>query len=129
MDLTSLKRLAEAATPGPWEAAHAGQGSFGGKFVITEHFVRRPGDDIAIVADVIEPGSGAPSAENASYIAALSPDKLLKLIAVVEAARASTDVFEEATGYVGCSAFSPSMESECKTALAALRSALKELDK
>jgi hypothetical protein len=69
-------------TPGPWEAAHAGQGSFGGKFLITEHFVRRPGDDVAIAADVIDPESGAPSEANARLIAA-APALLEALQAVI----------------------------------------------
>ena len=80
-------------TPGPWERVHAGQGSFGGKFLITEWFVRRPGDDVAIAADVIDPETGTPSEANARLIAA-APDLLVALQAVVSVADRKTYEFD-----------------------------------
>lgn len=66
-------------TPGPWEVAEAGSWK-GGKRTSTEYFVRRPGDDVAIASDIIDPANDdAPSEANARLIAA-APDLLEALI-------------------------------------------------
>lgn len=64
-------------TPGPWEVAEAG-GYESGHFHLDEYFVRRPGDDVAIAADIIDPDIGEPSKTNAELIAA-APDLLAAL--------------------------------------------------
>ena len=83
-DLQELKRLALAATPGPWQSAYAGCGTKAG-FKVTEYFVRRPGDDFAIAADIVDPDM-EPSSANADYIAASDPQTILALIDRVERA-------------------------------------------
>jgi len=64
-----------AHTPGPWEMAEAGSWK-DGKRTSTEYFVRRPGDDVAIASEIIDPANDdAPSEANARLIAA-APDLL-----------------------------------------------------
>ena len=59
-----------AHTPGPWEMAEAGSWA-GGKRTSMEYFVRRPGDDVAIASEIIDPANDdAPSEANAQLIAA-----------------------------------------------------------
>lgn len=59
-----------AHTPGPWEMAEAGSWA-GGKRTSMEYFVRRPGDDVAIASEIIDPANDdAPSEANARLIAA-----------------------------------------------------------
>ena len=55
-------------TPGPWEVAHGGS-YHRGEMVSEEWFVRRPDDDVAIAADIIEPYDSKPSKANARLIA------------------------------------------------------------
>lgn len=65
-------------TPGPWEVATAivdGQ--------VVEYFIRRPGDDIAIAADIIDPKTERPSAAIAALLAD-APDLLAVAIAAEE---------------------------------------------
>lgn len=59
-------------TKGPWEVAHA-QMRLDGRVTVPEIFVRRPGDDVAIASDVIDPATELPSEANARLIAA-APD-------------------------------------------------------
>jgi len=77
--------LEAGPTPGPWEDASAGSGKRGEPFKINEYFVRRPGDDIAIAADIINPESAAPSEENAVYIAACNPAAMTAVLAHIDA--------------------------------------------
>lgn len=69
-------------TSGPWEVdeAHSGKG---GKLILAEVFVRRPGDDVSIAADIVDPETGEPSHANARLISA-APDLLFVLSALVE---------------------------------------------
>ena len=83
IDTSKLRELALAATPGPWEAADAGSYD-NGKTVIDEHFVRRPGDDVAIAADILDPETCDPSKANAAYIAAANPQAVLDLLDEIE---------------------------------------------
>jgi hypothetical protein len=55
-------------TPGPWEVAHGGSYNRG-EMVSEEWFVRRPDDDVAIAADIIDPYDSKPSEANARLIA------------------------------------------------------------
>jgi hypothetical protein len=65
-------------TPGPWEIAEAGSWK-DGKRTSTEYFVRRPGDDVAIASEIIDPANNdEPSEANARLIAA-APDLLAEL--------------------------------------------------
>jgi len=81
--MSELKRLAEAATPGPWVVNSAGSAKRGEPFKVTEFYVYAPKvqDDTAICADVIDPVTQEPSEANAAYIAAASPDAILNLLA------------------------------------------------
>lgn len=79
MNIEELKRLAEAATPGPWEYTHAGRGD-NGKFLITEYFVFIDDEDTAIAACILDPKTSRPSKGNAAYIAAANPAAILELI-------------------------------------------------
>lgn len=88
-DHNELRALALAATPGPWEYSTAGLGATDGSFILTEHFVRRPGDDVAIAAEIINPDDCKTSEDNAAYIAAANPATVLALLDEVEAAHAS----------------------------------------
>ncbi len=56
-----------------------------GKRTSTEYFVRRPGDDVAIASDIIDPANDdAPSEANARLIAA-APDLLEALEGIMSA--------------------------------------------
>ena len=67
-ELERLEKLERAATAAPWEMARASSFSEG-KVNCVECFVRRPGDDVSICADVIDPNSDKPSGETAAFIA------------------------------------------------------------
>jgi len=90
MNIEELKRLAEAATPGPWEYDH-GCIADNGKAIISEYFVRLDGDDVSIAADIIDPESCRPSKSNAAYIAAANPAAVLELIAEIDRLRKAND--------------------------------------
>ena len=53
---------------------------------MTEHFVRRPGDDVAIAAEILNPDDCKTSEDNAAYIAAANPATVLALLDETEAA-------------------------------------------
>jgi hypothetical protein len=81
----TLRELAEAATPGPWFAENGlflnenwavGAGGIGG--LVAEIWTREQSDDAA------EEGRDA---ADAAYIAAASPDVVLRLLAIEEAAQ------------------------------------------
>ena len=93
-DLARLRALAEAATAGPWRAMrngnqyiHVGEGEHGNKLVGTSRIVEleRPWNPYAGRKDDPEVVR-LPNAD-ADYIAALSPDVALALLAEVEAGR------------------------------------------
>lgn len=75
MNTTELKKLAEAATPGPWHLDDCGY-----MFIIS-----KPGDGY-ITRNVCRMDSSTMSAfsqkANAAYIAAANPDAILKLLAI-----------------------------------------------
>ena len=81
MKLTELESVAKAATPGPWTAKDAEDG-FG---------VAYDGDEVANLCQcIVVPranGMLAHPRKDALYIAAMSPDVALKLIAVAQAAK------------------------------------------
>lgn len=56
-------------TKGPIELSSAGHGSKGG-IVLDEYFVRVPGDDVALAADIVDPATGKPSEANARRLVA-----------------------------------------------------------
>ena len=70
--------MGDKHTPGKWEVAWGGY--FDGE---REVFVRRPEDDVAIAAKIIDPDTEAPSAANARLIAA-APELLEALERVVD---------------------------------------------
>lgn len=91
MDLDELERVARAATPGPWEFNMAGTGGRDGKLIYNEVYVYAPDcgvDDIAVASDIADPLTGQLSEANAAHIATFDPPTVLKLLAVVEAAKA-----------------------------------------
>ncbi len=79
MNTEELKRLAEAATPGPWEYDH-GCIAENGMAIISEYFVRLEDDDVSIAAGISDPKTCRPSKSNAAYIAAANPAAVLELI-------------------------------------------------
>lgn len=56
-------------TKGPWQVEE-GFSVVGTRRTVTEYFVRRDGDSIAIAADILDPKTGEPSEANARLIAA-----------------------------------------------------------
>ena len=76
--------------PGPWEFDEAGSWK-DGKRTSTEYFVRRPGDDVAIASDIIDPANDdQPSKANAHLITA-APDLLEALESIVKCLEYSDD--------------------------------------
>ena len=69
-------------TPGKWQVETAAT-SRDGKTVITEYFVRRDGDSMAIANDITDPDTETMSEANARLIAA-APDMLAALEHVIE---------------------------------------------
>lgn len=57
-------------TKEPWEYTHASHGDARGHVVVTEYFVRVPGDNVAIASMVVDPVTGQPSEANARRIVA-----------------------------------------------------------
>lgn len=73
-------------TKGPWAVNWAGSGR-NGEFVYDEVYVYAPAcgvDDVAVAADIVDPVTGKPSAENGRLIAA-APELLEALIAYTKA--------------------------------------------
>ena len=85
-DLTSLSALAGAATPGPWKTADAGLGPLARSHVVDLGDVRVPRTPYVVVYG--DPPYFGHSAD-ARYIAAMSPDVALVLIARVRKAEAA----------------------------------------
>lgn len=73
--------LVKAATEGPWAQFNA-SAWHGGIQEITEVFVMRPDDDVAICPDVTNPKTGTPDKVTAQFIAA-SREAMPRLIARV----------------------------------------------
>jgi hypothetical protein len=107
-DLSELKKLAGGATPGPW--------SVEGNAVYVLHGEPPRNRFSALVQSGRRDDAQEDELHtNAAYIAAASPEVLLRLIAVAEAAK-----------YV---AYSNGFDAAYPDKLEALRSALKELEK
>lgn len=83
--VAKARELADHAVPGPWEHAPAGTYE-NGRLVITEYFVRRVEDDVAIASDVICPITSKPSKPNAEFIAA-SRELVPRLCDIIERLR------------------------------------------
>lgn len=102
MNIEELKRLAEAATPGPWEYQQLGQSiyaeSVGGcrleksKFMLAD--IRGWGHLQYI------PDGAAKQDANGAYIAATSPDVVLSLISQIERLKAEAELFAKHVGLV-----------------------------
>ncbi|MFJ2619713.1 ead/Ea22-like family protein [Glutamicibacter sp. NPDC087344] len=87
-DLDQLRKIAEQATPGPWEARQSG--NFPGKYVVGPR--HRPGDigrgPIVLMQPIFwDEGSVA----NAEFIAAFDPETVLALITRTEQAEQDRD--------------------------------------
>jgi len=80
MTLADLKRLALAATPGPWATSPATSSYFGVRTTCGR----------MLYTSIIR-GSQEEAQANAAYIAALSPERVLQLLDVIEAAKAMRD--------------------------------------
>jgi hypothetical protein len=109
-DPSELKKLAEAAQSGPWEVLDGRRVS-----VTLPSLTEGCGYDSHAVAITHDSFRRLNAEANASYIAAASPEVLLRLIAVAEAAK-----------YV---AYSNGFDAAYPDKLEALRSALQELEK
>lgn len=89
VDWSELKRLAEAATPGPWAyEAHGDTGEYGVGFLLDEDDQpaegRQESGEMLVVERVAPEVSGA---TNAAFIAAANPAAILALIAENEQLR------------------------------------------
>jgi hypothetical protein len=85
IDLTTLETLARAATPGPWR-------------YVDGDIIAANGYRVTESARCEYEGGKEPNDEDSAYIAAMSPDVALALIAVVKAA-ASWRVFADQNPY------------------------------
>ena len=101
-DYQELKRLAEAATPGPWKTNTAGSAKRGEPYKITEIYVYAPDtqDDTAICADVVDPVTQEPSEVNAAYISAASPDVVLGSLAEIDRLRTQNQALVKEMRYI-----------------------------
>ena len=82
MTTTDLEQLARAATPGPWVASDPEDSD--GKFAWVDNDKR----DFGSMCTVYATSCPESPLANAAYIAALSPERVLALLAVIEAAKA-----------------------------------------
>lgn len=91
-DREDIRARAQAATPGPWEKADAGTREKG-RYRKAEVFVRRPGDDVAIASDILDPDTSKFSDANGTFIAAARTDipALIATIDTLTAALAATE--------------------------------------
>ena len=88
MNLDGLEATARAATPGPWMGPRVTDQwppGWVGVYAADENGEPMPGDVVGVTGHVSD---GATAHQDAAYIAAVSPDVVLKLIAVVRAAEA-----------------------------------------
>ena len=98
VDIDKLEALEKAATPGPWEVAHGGS-YHKGEMVSEEWFVRRPDDDVAIAADIIDPYDSKPSKANADFITE-SRNAFPELVREVRELRGIAEAARELAGYL-----------------------------
>lgn len=77
----ALSRASEA-TKGPWEDAQGSVWENGGPKVI-EEFVRCPGDNVAVAADILDPETSLPSPANSKFIAHAREDVPALALAVI----------------------------------------------
>jgi urease accessory protein UreH len=79
--------LAAGPTKGPWETNTAGSATRGEPFRIDEIYIYAPDvqNDTAVCADVIDPVSQEPSAENAAHIAACNPTAMATVLEHIDA--------------------------------------------
>lgn len=66
--LAEIRARWAAATVGPYEQAE-GHSYTDGKVTATEVFIRRPEDDVAIAADILDPNNCMPSPANGAFLA------------------------------------------------------------
>ena len=90
MDIAHLKQLAEAATPGPWRAYCRDNSSTFDRSRFLQWELEGP---------EVPSGRGEFFGEDACYIAALSPEVVLAMIACIEAADAMR-ARQIAAGYI-----------------------------
>jgi hypothetical protein len=82
----TLRELAEAATPGPWRVSFDTEyGDYGSILGQSLEGIRSETDGSRIAA--FDDDYGHDSGADAAYIAAASPDVVLRLLAIEEAAR------------------------------------------
>ena len=108
MTLAELESLARAATPGPW-------GRWNRDATRVRRYFGTSGYD-----DICQASTG----ENAAYIAALSPERVLAMIAVIEAAKATEQQVSYLLRYRDAE-----RHPELAEALMVLRTALAALEK
>lgn len=79
--------LAAGPTKGPWETNTAGSATRGEPFRIDEIYIYATDvqNDTAVCADVIDPVSQEPSAENAAHIAACNPTAMTAVLEHIDA--------------------------------------------
>jgi len=114
--MDDLRKLAEAATPGPWKYATPNTVRAGRFNVVPNTAAGGSGVGLA--------GKSDAERANAAYIAACSPDRILRLLDAVDKAREVLSVYEQfciddSRGYA-------SEYAALRTALAALEAEQKE---
>jgi len=83
-EFAGLRKLAEAATPGPW-SVNTACGMTNGKLTTDEVYVYSPEKrNVAIASDVADPDTGEMSEPNAQFIAAANPATILRLLDALE---------------------------------------------
>lgn len=87
--MTDLRRLAEAATPGPWTTDYGGQNWWIAACGIGDDdaTIWSPNPPTPDLGGEREDDNGEADRRNAAYIAACSPEVILALLDVVDAAR------------------------------------------
>jgi hypothetical protein len=96
-----LRRLAEAATPGPWEIEREELDTSFSDEEQEQAFPVRVGPfNLAPEGGLVDPDEAAQLERDAAYLAALSPEVVLALLDVAEAARKMSARLDN--GYLVC---------------------------
>jgi len=124
--MDDLRKLAEAATPGPWKFDDDAMGCRAIKGGKSGSHKQAQYTEIAYTVGL---SNDERDRANAAYIAACSPDRILNLLDVVEASkhlRYCTEVLLQGTPHAGHTEATAKAVEALRTALAALEAEQKE---
>ena len=113
LDLDSLEKLADEATPGPWVYEGTGYTDDGGQY-----------REVTSPAEVIFGEWSTPSEENAAFIAAANPQAIKALIAELKEARAVIDRLASSEAFDVPQAISGPLAAEMRARMDAARAFL-----